>query len=236
MSAQTQAHAAPQTPVFAMLRTLAGIATLSGLLVVLVFKLTAPRIEQNQREAIERAIFHVVPGAVSRVDFVVDGETLQAADKSSAGERVYAAYDAAGKLKGVAVQAAQQGYQDVIKLLYGYDPVCQCITGIKILKMTETPGLGDKIAFDADFLDNFRALSAKLDASGGGLEHSIVAVKHGGKTQDWQIDSISGATVSSVAVGKALNKSAQVIAPLIQKHLALLQSPPAAASQDAANR
>lgn len=226
MSAEAQAQTqAPGTPVFAMLRTLGGVATLSGLLVVLVFKLTLPAIEQNQREAIERAIFHVVPGSVSRVDYVVQGDSLKKAEGGEAGELIYAAYDAKGKLKGIAMQAAQQGYQDVIKMLYGYDPACQCITGIKILKMTETPGLGDKIAFDLDFLKNFEALDASLNAQGTGLANNIVAVRSGGKTENWQIDSISGATVSSVAVGKALDKSAQRVAPVIQTYLAELQSP-----------
>jgi electron transport complex protein RnfG len=224
--AEVQTQAVPRTPAFAMLRALAGIATVSGLLVVLVFKLTAPRIEQNQREAIERAIYQVVPGAVVRRDFVAVGEALLSADKNTPGERLYAAYDASGALRGIALQAMQQGYQDVIKLLYGYDPNCQCITGIKVLKMAETPGLGDKIAFDPAFLANFHALDAALDAAGNDLRHPIVAVKHGSKSQPWQIDAISGATVSSVAVAKALHKSAQKMAPLIQKHRALLQSPP----------
>ncbi len=224
MNAPAQAAVPPKAPTFAMLRTLAGIATLSGVLVVLVFKLTAPMIEKNQREAIERAIFQVVPGAVSRVDFVVQGDGLKMAEPGDDGEMVYAAYDKEGRFKGMALQAAQQGYQDVIKMLYGYDPSCQCITGIKILKMTETPGLGDKIAFDPAFLANFEALDSRLDAAGSGLANPIVAVKHGAKTEAWQIDSISGATVSSVAVARGLNKSAQRLAPVLMRHLGLLET------------
>lgn len=217
-------HAPPSTPVFAMLKTLGGVATLSGILVVLVYKLTLPIIEQNQKEAIERAIFQVVPGSVSRVDFVVNDSGLKLAEAGDDGELIHAAYDAAGKLKGLALQAAQQGYQDVIKMLFGYDPACQCITGIKILKMTETPGLGDKIAFDPGFLKNFEALDTALNAEGTALNNAIVAVKHGAKTEAWQIDSISGATVSSVAVAKGLDKSAQRLAPVIQKQLAELEA------------
>ncbi len=224
MNAPAQAAGPPKAPTFAMLRTLAGIATLSGVLVVLVFKFTAPMIEKNQREAIERAIFQVVPGAVSRVDFVVQGDDLKLAEPGDEGEMVYAAYDKGGLFKGMALQAAQQGYQDVIKMLFGYDPTCQCITGIKILKMTETPGLGDKIAFDPAFLTNFEALDTSLNAIGDGLANPIVAVKHGAKTKAWQIDSISGATVSSVAVAKGLNKSAHRLAPVLMRHLDLLKT------------
>ena len=200
-----------------MIRTLGGIATLSGFLVVLVYQLTLPAILENQRRAIERAVFLVVPGAVSRADYQLtanrlsrvteDGEDLPEADT------VYAGFDAQGALRGVALEAAAPGYQDVIKLLYGYDPDCQCITGIYVLKMTETPGLGDKIATNRAFLANFKALDARLNATGDALENAIVTVKHGTKVAPWQIDAISGATVSSKAVGRALNESAQRILP-----------------------
>lgn len=212
------------TPGFRMIRTLGAIAMLSGLLVVLVYQYTKPIIAENQRIAIEKAIFQVVPGAVSRKDFIAVGDRLLPADSEGAqGERIYAAYAADGRLRGVALQAAAQGYQDVIKVLYGYGPECQCIIGMKVLKMAETPGLGDKIASDPGFLRNFEALDAQVDAGGAGLAHPIVTVKHGAKTEPWQIDAISGATVSSKAIGRMLNASAQHLIPLIQRDLALLQ-------------
>ena len=212
-------QAAPSTPGFRMIRTLGVIAMLSGLLVVLVFRWTEPIIAENQRIAIEKAVFQVVPGATRRVDVVLgaDGIAL-ATDAAGEGETVYAAFDEQGKLKGIALAAGAQGYQDVVKLLYGYDPACSCIRGIKILKMTETPGLGDKIAFDPGFLRNFEALSAVVNASGDGLTNPIEAVKHGHKQFAWEVDAISGATISSVAVANALNRSMQRMAPLIQRH------------------
>jgi len=203
-----------------MLRTLAAIAMLSGLVVVLVYQWTKPIIDENQRIATEKAVFQVVQGAVNRRDFLLSSKGAQPADADGAeGEKVYAAYDAEGRLKGIAMPAAAQGYQDVVKLLYGYDPACQCIRGIKVLKMTETPGLGDKITTDPGFLANFEALDAKPAGDGQGLANAIVTVKHGTKKDPWEIDAISGATVTSKAVGKALNQSAQVLAPLVQKHL-----------------
>jgi len=225
MTTEAQAEQAPVTPSFAMLRTLGTIATVAGLLVVLVYHYTLPIIAENQRIAIEKAIFQVVPGAVSRKDFIVTADRLVPADGNAAdGERVYAAYDAAGSLRGVALEAAGQGYQDVIKVLYGYGPACQCMLGMKVLKMAETPGLGDKIASDAAFLGNFDGLDARVDASGDRLAHPIVTVKHGSKTDPWQIDAISGATVSSNAIGRMLNASAQRVVPLIQRDLTMLQN------------
>ncbi|MEZ5588078.1 MAG: FMN-binding protein [Sedimenticolaceae bacterium] len=219
MSDSPMTQAAPSTPGFRMIRTLGAIAMLSGLLVVLVFRWTEPIIAENQRIAIEKAVFQVIPGASRRVDVVLGAGGLSPAGNAAAdGETVYAAFDEQGELKGLALAAGAQGYQDVVKLLYGYDPACSCIRGIKILKMTETPGLGDKIAFDPGFLANFEALDATVNAAGDGLVNPIRAVKHGHKQFAWEVDAISGATISSVAVANALNRSMQRMAPLIQRH------------------
>lgn len=210
----------PATSV-AMIRTLGGIAMISGLLVVLVYQVTLPIITENQRRAVERAVFEVIPGAVSRTDFVLGPAGLMSVEEQQASQAVslHAGYDASGELRGVAMQAAARGYQDVIKILYGYDPLCECIIGIHVLKMTETPGLGDKIAKDPEFLANFRALDAKLNGQKTALSHRIVTVKHGTKTEPWQIDSISGATISSKAIGRMLNDSAQEMLPKIVQQL-----------------
>jgi electron transport complex protein RnfG len=221
MNETTAAPTTPRTPGFRMIRSLGGIAMLSGLVVVLVYQWTLPIIAENQRIATERAVFEVIEGAATKKDFRLGESGPVPADSGSdtPGETVYAAYDTDGRLKGIAMPAAAQGYQDIVKLLYGYDPYCQCIRGIKVLKMTETPGLGDKIIKDPAFLANFDALQARVSPEGRGLEQAIVTVKHGTKTDPWQIDAISGATVTSNTVGKALNKSAQALAPLVQRHL-----------------
>jgi electron transport complex protein RnfG len=221
-----EAQAAPaQTPSWAMLRTLGGIATISGLLVVLVYQATLPIIAENQRVRTERAVFQVIPGAVSKRDFVLTDRGLASAGEGAGGEMVYAAYDDAGQLKGVAFPGAAQGYSDVVRFLFGYDPGCQCIVGSRVLKSTETPGLGDKIEKDPAFLANFESLDAKLNADGSGLANPIVTVKHGTKTEPWQIDAISGATISSNATGRALNQAAGLVVPAVQRSLDLLRSP-----------
>ena len=219
MSDPALTHAAPATPGFRMIRTLGLIAMLSGLVVVLVFHWTQPIIAENQRIATEKAVFQVIQGAEKRRDFLLGPAGATPAEEGGDGEKVYAAYDADGRLRGVAMPAAAQGYQDMIRLLFGYDPYCECIRGIKVLKMTETPGLGDKIIKDPEFQKNFEALDAALTGDRAALKNDIVTVKHGTKQHPWEIDAISGATISANAVGKALDQSAGVLAPLVQKYL-----------------
>ena len=213
----------PPTPAYHMLRTLGLVATLSGLLVVLSYRITLPMIEYNKQQAIEKALYKVVPGAIQRKDFVVIEDRIELEDAETSGIPLYAGYDEAGQLKGIALETAAAGYQDVIRLLYGYDPYCQCIRGIQVLKMAETPGIGDKIVKDARFQQNFEALEARMHPSGKGLEQAIVPVKQGSKTEAWQIDAISGATISSNAVARMLNETSQQMVPIIIKNLAIME-------------
>lgn len=203
-----------------LIRTLGGVATLSGFLIVLVYQATLPGILENKRRALERAVFQVLPGAASRSTFEVmaDGFTVVEGEAAAA-DKVYAGYDAEGALVGVAIEAASQGYQDVIRVLYGYSADRQSIIGFKVLESKETPGLGDRIGNDPVFLANFDGLSAEPNAAKTGLAHPIEFVKQGKKTQPWQIDGISGATISSRAVARMLNDRSQEIIPLIMQHL-----------------
>ncbi len=222
----TEAIQPPAAPAGPMIRTLMGIAMLSGFLVVLTYQLTQPIIAENQRRAIEAAVFQVIPGAVSKRNFVIGEQGLVETgnDSDADGIPIYAGYDADGQLLGIATNASAQGYADLVHLLYGYDPQCQCIRGIKVLKLAETPGLGDKILHDAGFLANFDQLDTRLNDSASDLDHDIVVVKHGTKQNPWEIDAISGATISSKAVGKALNLSAKQVLPMLYPELDKLQT------------
>ena len=83
---------------------------------------------------------------------------------------------------------------------------------------------GDKIITDKEFLANFNALDVKLKGDLSALANEVKAVKHGTKTGAWQIDAISGATITSRAVGKAINDSAQALMPRLLPNLDKLGS------------
>ncbi len=216
---QPQPPQVQQISSLSLILTLSAVAMLSGLLVVLVYQVTLPTILENRRLAVERAIFNVIPGAVRRTDYLISDDGVRRGDQPEAGEsRIYAGYSDDGELMGVAMEAAAQGYQDIIRILYGYSPKCECITGITVVESKETPGLGDKIYKDLEFLRNFDALDGRLNSNKDGLAHEIITVKHGTKTSPWEVDAISGATVSSNAIGKMLNESAQRMFPLVMSH------------------
>ena len=225
MSTTELAAGPAPTSAWHMYRAMVGVGVLCGLLIVTVFQATLPIIEQNKAEALQRAIFQVLPAATKSTTFRLDGEEGFAALEGDGANRrlVYAGYDDAGNLVGVAVEAQGMGYQDVIGLIYGYSPAEQAIVGIQVLESKETPGLGDKIETDPDFLRNFERLDVSLDKDQTALANPIVPVKSGDKTHPWEVDGITGATISSVAIANILDASAQYWVPRIQGSLSDFQ-------------
>ena len=213
--------APPEVPTWRMYRAMVGVGLLCGLLIVSVFQLTTPIIAKNRAEALQKAVFEVLPGAASSKTFVREGDRFVplpdgASDSPGVGEeRVYAGYDQGGALVGVAIEAEGMGYADVIKVLYGYGFDQSAIVGLKVLESKETPGLGDKIEKDPAFRENFQALDVSLDGSGKAASHPIEVVPHGTKTSPWQIDAITGATISSKAIGGLLGKSTAYWMPIL---------------------
>lgn len=228
IAAQQAAPAAPPAPATRkMVAVLSGVAAFSGLLIVGVFQFTLPFIDANREAMIERAIFTVVPGGAEKRVFGYTDDGVQPDPAgASFGERFYAVYDEAGALQGVALEASGQGYQDVIRILYGFDPEREVVTGMTVLESRETPGLGDKIGKDPEFLENFEALDAEVDPATNTPEHEIVTVKHGEKENPWEIDGITGATISSVAIGDMIDAGLRRDLPRLLPHLDDLRKAP----------
>jgi len=218
--------APPASPAVSMIRTLGLVSAICGLIIVGAYEGTYDAVAANKRIATERAVFKVVPAAKSIVEYLaLPGGGIER--KVGAGDtpiapgavKFFAAYDAAGKLAGIAAEGGAKGYADTVRIMFGYSPDCQCVVGIGVVAMRETPGIGDKIITDKEFLANFNALDVKLKGDLSMLANEVKAVKHGAKTNPWQIDAISGATITSRAVGRAINDSAQALLPRLLPHL-----------------
>ncbi len=217
-------HAAPAKPAsWPMLRTMVGVGLACGMLIVSTYEATKPVIARNRAEALQAAIFQVLPGAAASRTFRLEasgGFSPVEGEAPAGAALVYAGYDDSGALAGFAISGAGMGYQDTITLLWGYTPEDEKAVGMRVLESKETPGLGDKIITNADFLGNFDALDVSLDPAAARLANAVVAVKHGEKTDPWQVDGITGATISSVAVADIINDSAAFWLPLIRENLA----------------
>ncbi len=202
-----------------MLKAMVGIGIACALMIVLTFEGTLPRIKKNRAEALEKAIFKVIPGITKKQAYILDEANtfLPMNSDEEIDQRVYAGYDENNQLIGIAVEAEGMGFADILRILYGYDPEKQQVVGFHVLESKETPGLGDKIEKDADFLANFKALDVSLTDDFSQVKNTVVPVKHGAKENPWEVDGITGATISSRAIGKILGTSTQQWVPLIYK-------------------
>jgi len=210
-----------------MLQAMVGIGLLCALLIVLTYEGTASRIEHNREEALERAIFRVLPGTATTATYELNEQKTLVTPSPEAkdGDLIYAGFDESGNLTGVAVPASGQGYADVLRILYGYDPEKEAVVGMYVLESKETPGLGDKIEKDPDFLQNFEALDVSLNEEGTALKNRVVPVKSGTKENPWEVDGITGATISSRAIGNILGNSTEKWVPLIHDQQEALVAP-----------
>jgi len=162
-----------------MIVALTVVGCLSGVTLVFVYNYATPKIKVNVQAETEKAIKNIFP-TVSRIEQEKD---------------IYKALDDKGSLLGYAFTAEGNGYQGTIQLLVGVDSTLQKMTGIEVLESQETPGLGAEIT-GSNFKDQFKGLP---------LDHKIDYVKNQKPTEAYEIEAITGATISSRAVVNILN-------------------------------
>ena len=163
------------------------VGIVSGVTLVLVYNYAQPRIKVNQSREAESAVKSIFPemreatrviGAEGRADSVVK------------------VTDANGKLLGYAFTAEGNGYQGAIRLIVGIGPDLQKLQGFEVVESQETPGLGAEIA-EKPFKQQFIGLD---------VAHPIEYLKNQKPVEPYQIEAITGATISSRAVVNLLNR------------------------------
>jgi len=192
-----------------------GIAgALAGLVIVLVFQWADPQIQAHRAAALRAAVLEVLSQPASYQSFYVTpeglSETAPAGADTMTAEKVFLGFDDAGGPVGYAVTGAEPGFQDFIHLIFGYEPATGSLLGMKVLESKETPGLGDKIFKDMDFVTGFQ-----------GVEAPIVGVKQGAATgAPNEVDMITGATISSRTVIGIINHRLEALGDDMEAHAA----------------
>jgi len=111
-------------------------------------------------------------------------------------KKAYIALDKNKRPLGYAFKASTRGYSSLIESLVAVD-LDDNIIDIKILSQNETPGIGTKIT-QQQYLENFQGVR---------LSQSI------------DVDTISGATISSSALIGSIEKDAQEIKALVKNKI-----------------
>lgn len=169
------------------------MAIVFGTLLAAVQITLAPKIAANMQAETFSAVPVLIYGEGNApADAVVEATTVTV--KKGGREQAYPVYivKSQGKVAGFAVKGSIMGYADNIELLVGFNADVSEITGIFVVYQKETPGLGSKIteeSWNGQFVGKSTA---------GPLEV-------GSRNAAANIDSISGATISSVAVTDIVN-------------------------------
>ena len=150
-------------------------------------ELTKEPIAQLQAQKADQAKLQVCPDAVS-----FDGQ-----EETDVPVEFYRGFDKDGNLVGYAIPTSHKGYGGEIELMVGISAQGE-ITGVTILSINETPGLGMNAkneSFTNQFLTNVpdNGFTAKSD-----------------DPSKEKIDALTGATITSEAVSQAVNKAIDV--------------------------
>jgi electron transport complex protein RnfG len=213
-AAEAAAPGRPEASSFRLLMTLGLAGALAGVLLVFVFLWSDPRIQAYRAQVLREAVQEVLNGpAHYETVFLLQDSTLTAQlpegvdslDQSQVLDKVYLGYDEGGRPVGFAVEGAEPGFQDIITLIFGYDPQSRQLLAMKVLDHAETPGLGDKIIKDTVFVGEFNGVQAPING-----------VKPDRNTGDPdQVDMITGATISSRAVIAIINHRIEALGDLL---------------------
>ncbi len=198
-------------PAWKLLATLAIAGAAAGWLIVTVYNITLPAIQKHAAEQINGAVREVLKAPARWDTLYLVGNAVTAkppagTDKREA-EKAFVGYDAGGKRIGVAVTAAEPGFQELLSLMIGFDPSTGALTGYKVLDQKETPGLGDRVESDTSFGAQFAGRIAPLK----GVKTLVAG-------DPSQVQTITGATISSRAVIRIINDAVAKWRPLLEAY------------------
>ena len=183
-----------------MVLVLTTVGLLSGTFLMTVGLLTKDRIALNKKLEIERAIMTVVPGSSS--------SRLLYEEKDLT---VYGGMDAMGSTVGYAVYASGVGFQDKISLVVGIDKDLTKIHNLAVLEQKETPGLGAKITDKASFLIYWEGRDFTQP-----LRLRKPPVDSSARLASSEVNTITGATISSQAVVDIVNSAREKVKKLAE--------------------
>lgn len=200
-------------PPWRLVAMMTAAGALAGLLIVTAFQVTLPRIQHHQGEVMKEAIREVLkaPASLDTL-YLQQGALVKAlpSETSTKGiEKIYLGYDGAGRRIGFAMSATENGFQDPVTVMFGYDAAARKLIAMRVIANKETPGLGDKIVKDSAFVDAFVDAAAPLNGVKPGRETGAPD----------EIVMITGATISSRAVIRIINNAIARWQPLMDAYL-----------------
>lgn len=171
---------------------LVAVAVAVALALAFTYQVTKPLVDLRAAAELEAAKKEVLPSA----------DAFAKIDKGSlADDRVSEVFagTTGGQVAGWVFSVSAKGYAGPVKATVGLDAGGK-ITGVKIAGHTETPGLGTKI-FEPKFLAQYL----------GKTPATALTVTKTGSTRPEEIDAVSGATITSRALTRAVSAAVEYV-------------------------
>ena len=180
------------------------IVFIATLLLTVCNYFTVDKIAEIEAQTADDARMKVIANAVfKKINITELDKSVQEEINNNNFVSAHKAY-VAGEFAGYCINVFEPGFGGNINMIVGVAPDMS-FTGVEIISMSETPGLGAK-AQDKPFIDQF------ADNKIGMLE----IAKNKKEVSENQINAISGATITSKAVVTGANNALE-IAEILQK-------------------
>ncbi len=170
------------------------ITLISALVLAVANKFTAPVIVENDAKRQELAMQEVLPEAKEFKKVDIGG--LELTEKDATIKEFYTGITEA-RLVGYVVDVVTNGYGGELEIIMGVGTDGK-ICAVKILNSSETAGLGAK-ASEPEFTDKYKG------------KNTILSVVKNEEADFDEIEAISGATITSEAVTRAVNTGLEAV-------------------------
>ncbi len=162
---------------------------------------TSPRIEKYLLEKKRKKVLEalVIPYELDTLEQIF---TTNVTSDEIDGKTIYKAEDGS-----IAFEFTGAGSQGPLRGVMALSANLEAIKGIAIIQQSETPGLGSRV-LETENLANFQDKK---------IVPKLLIVPAGTASADNEVDAITGATLTSVALERILNKNAKQATALIGK-------------------
>jgi len=171
---------------------LLAVCVAAAVVLALTDRITQGPIAEEQRREVVRSLNSVLPPHTNQPD----RDTRRVTPAGSPPVTLYLAKQRDLWVGTALAVTAPDGYSGNIDLMVGVDRAGN-LTGVAVLAHAETPGLGDRIVHDPNWLPSFRGRS---------LTNTRWAVKKDGG----DIDQFTGATITPRAVVGAVKRALEI--------------------------
>ncbi len=187
-----------------MALTLFAITAVVAVLLALANSVTAPIIEKSAQDRLNQSLNSLMKEAVTFEEMTEYSKKVNIGGETVPVIAAYQGRNQSEEVTGYCIHVAPTGYSDAIEMMVAVNGE-GAVSGVQILSISDTPGIGMKVQSDAEFQNSLLGLS----------EQANIVKSAPQKPTDIQV--ISGASISSAAYINGVNAALETVQVLMQE-------------------